>query len=149
MADAISSARVRIFVVPPGDGEPEPVAYVEDCRAEKRFQTEIINEVGKGPGVDTVPNTENGMVSWGRVKKFNDQTLHELTQPQIARWTQFQPFNLLGIDPDTGKPVFLAVGVAPQSVSNMFQAGRACRENYQGVCQYILIGEEVEQAAAA
>jgi hypothetical protein len=65
---AIASARVQVLVIP-GDRASVPISLgiVEDFRAEKTFQSEIHHSLGTGPGVDGTVNTEEGMISWGRV----------------------------------------------------------------------------------
>jgi hypothetical protein len=148
--EGIPSARVSLFVIPRRQGaQPIAVGFVEQFTATKRYAVEVINELGQGPGVDTIPNNENGMVGWGRVVKFADQNLLNETRQRISEWNNFNPFNLLAVDPETGKPIALAVGVAPESIDLQTQNGRAMRENYRGVCQKVLLGDEISQAANA
>lgn len=149
MADGISSARARLFIVPPDGSKPFSIGYVEQFRTDKRYQPDVINEIGQGPAVEVIPTTENGMVSWGRVRRFNDQAVLDATRPRIAQWTKYRTYNLLVIDPDTGKSIALAVGIAPQSIDMTTQNGRAVRENYQGACKYVLTGDEIQEAALA
>lgn len=145
---AISSARVQVLVVPRERGSvPISLGIVEDFRAEKAYQSEIHHSLGTGPGVDGTVNTERGMVSWGRVPKF-EQRLLDAIAPRINQWLAYEKINLAVVDLKSGDLLLVAVGVVPEQLGLNFQNGRAVRENFRGQCQYIVVGAETAQAGA-
>ncbi len=146
---AIASARVQVLVIPGQRGAvPISLGIVEDFRCEKTFQSEIHHSLGTGPGVDGTVNTEEGMISWGRVPKFEQRLLDAIT-PRIAQWLGYERINLAIVDLKSGELLIVAVGIVPEQLGFNFQNGRAVRENFRGRCQYIVCGQETAQAGAA
>lgn len=145
--EPISSAQIELFILP-GDRSPNlPLGLVENCRLGKRLTSEMYQTLGNPVPADGATNNEVGEVSWTKVHTVDDALMRTIT-PEIAKWTAFKPFNLLGIDPDTKDPIFLAVGCRPQSVDMNFQGGTSARHNYSATCRYVLLGGEVKKAAA-
>ncbi len=145
---AISSARAQVLVITRERGAvPVSLGIVEDFRAEKTFQSEIHHSLGTGPGVDGTVNTEEGMVSWGRVPKLEQRILDAIT-PRINDWLSYEMINIAVVDLKTGNLLLIAVGVVPEQLGLNFQSGRAVRENFRARCQYIVVGEETSQAGA-
>lgn len=145
---AIASARVQVLVVPRDRTQvPISLGIMEDFRLEKTYGSEIHHSLGSGVGVDGTVNTEQGMVSWGRVPKF-EQRLLEAIAPRINQWLEYDQVNLAVVDLKTRDLLVLAVGVVPEQLGVNFQNGRAVRENYRGRCQYIVMGAETAEAGA-
>lgn len=146
--EAIPSSRAKLFVLPADGGQPIPLGLVEDVSATKVIASENFQTVGDPVTPDNVSNIEQGRIRWGKVHLVNPDEMSKIT-PRIQKWTQFRSFNLLAIDPVTNDPIFLAVGCRPESVDLNFRGGAAARQNFQGLCRYVLTDSEVKQAAAA
>lgn len=144
--DPIPSSRVKLFILAPDQSEPIALGLVEDFSASKNVRSENFLTVGSPVPPDNVSNIEEGRVRWGRVFTPDPQYLAAVT-PRIADWTKFGAFNLLALDPDTNDPIALAVGVRPESLDFTVRGGSAARQNYSGLCRYVLLGSEVKQAA--
>lgn len=146
--EALSSARAKLFVLPADQSEPIPLGLVEEFSFQKPIRSENFMTVGSGVVPDNVSNIEEGRVRWGRVYTPDPAVLAAIS-PRIAQWTKFRPFNVLALDADTGDPIALCVGVRPESVDFSVRGGAAARQNYSGICRYVLVNDEVKQAAAA
>lgn len=148
--EAIPSSRVKVFVIPQredGGRIPLLIALVEDLNVDKDIASENFLTLGTGVVLDNVENIEQGRVRWGKVHQL-DPEYHRTVLPQIAKWTEHKPFDLLGVDPDTNAFIFLAVGVRPQVDSLVARGGSAVREQFSGICRYVARGEEIGKAAA-
>lgn len=146
--DAIPSARVALFILPKGGSAPIPLALCEDFAATKAIASENFRTIGTPVVPANVSNIEEGRIRWGKVHTQDPATLATIT-PLIATWTAHQPFNVLALDPDTGDPVAMAVGVRPESLDLQARGGAAIRQNYTGLCRYVLLGPEVKSGRAA
>jgi len=146
--EAVPSSRVKLFILPADQSPPIPLGLCEDASATKVIASENFMTIGDPVVPDNVSNIEQGRVRWGKVHQVNPDVISKLT-PRIQRWTQFQPFNVLAIDPDTNDPIWLAVGIRPESIDFNVRGGAAMRQNYQGLCRYVLTDAEVKEAAAA
>jgi len=144
--DAIPSSRVALFLLPKDGNTPIPLALVEDFAISKVIASENFQTIGVPVVPDNVSNIEQGRVRWGRVHQ-QDPTIQGAISPKIATWNQFQPFNLLAVDPESGDPVGMAIGVRPETLDFQVRGGAALRSNYTGLCRYVLTGPEVKESA--
>lgn len=145
--DAIPSSRVALFVLPKDGSTPIPLALVEDFAVSKVVASENFTTIGVPVVPDNVSNIEQGRVRWGRVHQ-QDPTIQAAISPQIAQWNRFKPFNLLAVDPESGDPVAMAVGVRPETMDYQVRGGAALRSNYTAICRYVLTGPEVKKSAS-
>lgn len=148
--EAIPSARVKVFLVPPqGSGrDPLPIGLVEDTSLDQRFRSENLPALGDPHPVDNVVNMEDGSVSFNAVYRDNPDVLRVIA-PRIAEFTSYERFDMLVLDPKDNKPIKMAKGLIPENLRFNAQAGRAPRLQYSGICLVVLSGEEVSQALAA
>jgi len=146
--EAIPSCRVKLFILPADQTDTLPLGLCEDFSANKQIASENFRTVGTGVVPDNVSNIEEGRFRWGKVFQI-DEALRAAITPTIREWSSFKPFNLLALDPVDNMPICMLVGCRPDSLDFNARGGAAARQNYTGICRYIMLGDEVQQAAAA
>jgi hypothetical protein len=147
--EAVASSRAKLYLVPPAAGaDPIFLGLVEDVSFDKQIRVENIAEIGTGIVRQNVSNLEEGRVRWGKVHQV-DPTTARVLYPQISRWTEYQPFAILLLDPVTNGPIAMAIDVRAETGTFMVRGGSAMRQNFTGICRYVLLDDEVKEAAAA
>lgn len=146
--EAIPSCRVKLFILPAGSTDSLPLGLCEDFSANKQIASENIRSIGSPVVPDNVSNIEEGRFRWGKVYQ-TDEALRRAITPTIREWTEFKAFNLLALDPVDNTPIAMLVDCRPDSVDFTVRGGAAARQNYTGICRFIMLGDEVQQAAAA
>jgi len=141
--EAIPSSRAKVFLVPPDGSSPIPLALVEDFVASKVIRSENFESLGEPVPPDNVSNNEQGRVRWSKVHQLDSATLAVIT-PRIARWVAYEAFSILVLDPETNEPIALAVDVRANAFDLSMRAGQAVRANFDGLCRYVLLGDEVK-----
>lgn len=144
--EALSSARVLIYVIPPpGAGEPLPIALVEEFTASERFRSENLPEVGRGTPRTNVTNLKEGSLRWGKVYQLAND-LHEKIGPRVNEFSSYEAFDVMAVDERDNKPLKYCRGCRPESLDFTVRAGMAPRENYSGICLAVLGGDEIAEA---
>lgn len=144
--EALSSARVLLYVIPPpGGGEPLPLALVEQFDANSRYRSENLPEIGRGTPRANVTNLKEGGFRWGKVYQLANR-LHQLIGPRVNEFASYQAFDLMAVDENDNKPLIYLRGCLPESLDFTVRAGMAPRENYSGICLVILNGDEIAEA---
>lgn len=145
--EPIPSSRAKVFVIPPDGGSPIPLALVEDFVASKVERAENLEGIGEPVPLTNVSNNEQGRCRWSKVHQLDPATLSVVT-PRIQRWTAYKAFSILVLDPETNEPIALCVDVRANAFDLSMRSGQAVRSNFDGLCRYVLLGDEVKQAAA-
>jgi hypothetical protein len=146
--EAIPSCRVKLFILPAGQNDSLPLGLCEDFSGTKQIASENFRVVGHPVVPDNVSNTEEARFRWGKVHQVDEQLRAAIT-PTIREWASFKPFNLLALDPIDNTPIAMLVGCRPDSLDFNARGGTAARQNYTGIARYMMLGDEVQQAAAA
>lgn len=146
--EPIPSARVKLYVVPPGGGAAILVGLVEDFSTSMQYRSENFMAVGEPIPPDNVTNFGDGRLRWGKVHQLNNE-LQQVIAPQVATFTQYDAFDLLALDPKDNKPIKYVLGARADSLEFLARGGAAPRENFQGICRAVLHGDEISKATGA
>lgn len=147
--EALSSARVLLYVIPPeGGGEPLPLALVEDFTAGKRVRSENFPEVGRGTPRANVTNYNDGFLRWSKVYQLAPD-LHEKIAPRVNEFSSYEAFDVMAVDERDNRPIKYCRGCRPESLDFTVRAGMAPRENYSGICLTVLGEDEIQEALGA
>lgn len=148
--EAIPSARVKVFLVPPaGTGrQPLPVGLVEDVSVPGTYRSENFTTVGDSHPVDSVVNFMEGAVRFTKVYQDNDDVNRTIV-PRMDEFASYSTFDLLAVDPKDNRPIVMAQGCLPQNLDFNARGGMAPRMQYSGICRAVLRGAELQQAMAA
>lgn len=144
--EPIASSRVKLFAVPAGGGTPILLGLVENFQTTDNYTPEFLHGIGDFAPTDSVVNTTQGAFRWGKVHKLRRDVLRVI-RPEVARYAEYEEFDLLAVDPKDNEPIARCVGCLPQMFETDVSNGRALRESYVGGCRHVQRGEEIKEAA--
>lgn len=142
--DAIESARVLLYAVDNRLSESVELALIEQVVAGRAVRSDNVRAIGHPIPPTNVTNMEEGQVRWSRAYCLRPD-IERVIAPIISDWFQFKSFDLMGMDPEDGKLLFLAVGVRPTMLDFESRAGQYVRQNYTAICRAVLIGEQARR----
>lgn len=143
--ETIASSRCKLFMRPGDGGKATLMALVEDFSCTDQLTPEMLQGIGDFVPTDSVVNTMAGAFRWGRVHRLN-RTILRTIKPEVARYAEYEEFEILAVDPKDNKPIARLIGCRPQSLDTSVSNGRSVRENYQGLCRYIKRGAEISES---
>lgn len=144
--EPIASSRAKLFVVPGDGSDPQLYGLVENFQATDNYASELFQGIGDFTPTDSVVNTAQGAFRWGAVNRLNRSRMRVI-RPEVARYAEYEKFDILVVDPKDNQPICRLKGCRPQMFETDVSNGRAFRENYSGICEYIQRGEEAAEAA--
>jgi len=142
--EPIASSRAKVFIIPPGSGEPFLLGLVEDFSASMPYQSENLGSIGEFVPPAQVINTAQGQFRWGKVQQLAPQYIDTVI-PSVERYAEYRAFDVLLIDPIDDQPICQLVDCLPTMLDVNVTNGRALRGNYSGICRYVKQGNQITQ----